>query len=345
MQDRMLRIGGLLTWLAVGVPVAINATSSPARLALWFVAFAAFGIGFITRILSVQTAAVIAMVAILCNGFEGSLLALIAMQLGSVMSRRPGVWWVLVQTALFFAAISFHWSPRPAFLLTPPYLGFQLLAFFGFEMLAREAAARRELAGINAMLAESSRVAERLRISRELHDALGHHLTALALNLEAALHRSDDASRERLETAQKLAKSLLADVRSIASTMQHGTALDLEKVLRPLVDDVPRPRVHLDVGGGLRVEDPERANIVVRCTQEIVTNAARHSSAENLWIVIGREGDVVRIHARDDGRGSMTAAEGFGLRSMRDRVEGAGGELRVDAHPGAGFEVVARVPA
>jgi signal transduction histidine kinase len=249
-----------------------------------------------------------------------------------------------VQSALFFAAISFHWSPRPAFLLTPPYLGFQLLAFFGFEMLAREAAARRELAGINAMLAESSRVAERLRISRELHDALGHHLTALALNLEVALHRTDDESRERLQTAQKLAKSLLADVRSIASTMQNGTALDLESVLRPLIDDVPRLRVHLEVGNGIRVEDPERANIVVRCTQEIVTNAAKHSSAENLWIVIGREGNVVRIHAHDDGRGS-TAAEGFGLRSMRDRVEGAGGELHVDARPGAGFEVVARVPA
>jgi signal transduction histidine kinase len=345
MQNRMLHIGGLLTWLAVGVHVAVNSTPSPLRLALWFVAFAAFGVGFTTRILSVQTAAVTAMVAVLCNGFEGTLLVLIAMQLGSVMSRRAGVWWVIVQSALFFAAVSFHWSPRPAFLLTPPYLGFQLLAFFGFEMLAREAAARRELAAINAMLAESSRIAERLRISRELHDALGHHLTALALNLEAALHRADDESRARLETAQKLAKSLLADVRNIASTMQRGTALDLEKVLRPLIDDVPRPRIHLEVADGIRVDDPERANIVVRCTQEIVTNAARHSSAENLWIVIGRQGDAVQIHARDDGRGATHPAEGFGLRSMRDRVEGAGGELRVDAHPGAGFEVVARVPA
>jgi len=208
-----------------------------------------------------------------------------------------------------------------------------------------QAAARRELAAINAMLAESSRIAERLRISRELHDALGHHLTALALNLEAALHRTGSESRARLETAQKLAKSLLGDVRNIASAMQSGTALDLEKVLRPLIDDVPRPRVHLEVADGIRVEDPERANIVVRCTQEIVTNAAKHSSAENLWIVIGREGNVVRIHARDDGRGAAQTTEGFGLRSMRDRVEGAGGELRVDAHPGTGFEVVARVPA
>jgi len=345
MQDRMLRIGGLLTWLAVGVHVAVNSTPSPYRLGLWGIAFVAFGAGFLARILSIQTAAVIAMVGILCNGFEGTLLVLIAMQLGSVMSRRAGVWWIVVQTALFFAAVSFHWSPRPALLLTPPYLGFQLLSFFGFEMLAREAAARRELAAINAMLAESSRIAERLRISRELHDALGHHLTALALNLEAAMHRTGSESRARLETAQKLAKSLLGDVRNIASAMQCGTALDLEKVLRPLIDDVPRPRVHLEVADGIRVEDPERANIVVRCTQEIVTNAAKHSSAENLWIVIGREGNVVRIHARDDGRGAVQTAEGFGLRSMRDRVEGAGGELRVDAHPGAGFEVVARVPA
>jgi signal transduction histidine kinase len=345
MQDRVLRIAGLLTWLAVGVPVAINSTSSPLRLALWGAAFIAFGLGFLTRILSLQSAAVVGMVATLCNGFEGTLLVLIAMQLGAVMSRRSGMWWIAVQSAMFFTAISLHWSVRPALMLTPPYLGFQVLAFFGFEMLAREAAARRELVAINAMLAESSRIAERLRISRELHDALGHHLTALALNLEAAMQRSHGESRVRIETAQKLAKSLLSDVRNIASAMQSGTALDLEKVLRPLIDDVPRPRIHLEVADGIRVEDPERANIVVRCTQEIVTNAAKHSSAENLWIVIGRDGNAVRIHARDDGRGAASGTEGFGLRSMRDRVEGAGGELRVDTHPGLGFEVMARVPA
>jgi signal transduction histidine kinase len=352
-QDRLIRIGGVITWIAVGIPVIINGSNSPWRMAAWAVAFAAFGAGFLLNApprpaaphLAIQTIAVIIMVALLCNGFEGALLVLIAMQLGGAMSRRAGIAWIVVQTLLLFGAIAIHWSPRPAFLLTPPYFGFQLLAFLAFDMLAREQAARRELAAVNGILADSSRIAERLRISRELHDALGHHLTALSLNLEAALQKSDGDVRTRVQSAQTLAKSLLSDVRQIAAAMHDGNGVDLRQALRPLIDDVPRPRVHLEIGDDIRIDDPERAHIVVRCTQEIVTNAAKHSAAENLWIVIRRDGDSVRIHARDDGRGTAEVPEGFGLRSMRDRLAEAGGDLRVDTRPGLGFEVIARVPA
>src|ERR1700693_4311912 len=106
-----------------------------------------------------------------------------------------------------------HWSFRPALLRVPPYFGFQLLAFFAFDALAREAAAHAELRAVNEILADSSRIAERLRISRELHDLLGHHLTALSLNLEAALHRTEGDARGHVQTAQTLAKQLLGDIR------------------------------------------------------------------------------------------------------------------------------------
>jgi signal transduction histidine kinase len=108
---------------------------------------------------------------------------------------------------------------------------------------------------------------------------------------------------------------------------------------------VPRPRVHLEVAAGLRIADPERAHILLRCIQEIVTNAARHSDAENLWIVIERHGETFRIEAHDDGRGSDGARDGFGLRGMRERVERAGGELRIATQPGRGFDVTAMLPA
>jgi signal transduction histidine kinase len=353
MQDRLIRIAGVMTWIAVGIPVIINGATSPLRMAGWAVAFAAFGAGLLMNTpprsawphLAVQSLAVMVMVLLLCNGFEGTLLVIVAMQLGGAMSRRAGIAWIVVQTVLLYAAIAIHWAPHPAILLTPPYLGFQLLAFFTFDALACESAARRELRAINEILADSSRIAERLRISRELHDALGHHLTALSLNLEAALQKTDGDARTRVQSAQTLAKSLLRDVRDIAAEMHDGNGVNLEQALRPLIDDVPRPHIHLEVAEGIRIDDPERAHIIVRCTQEIVTNAARHSAAENLWIVIGRDGDDVSIHARDDGRGTAQVPEGFGLRSMRDRLAEAGGDLRVDTHPGLGFEVIARVPA
>jgi signal transduction histidine kinase len=76
----------------------------------------------------------------------------------------------------------------------------------------------------------------------------------------------------------------------------------------------------------------------------MVTNAARHSDAENLWICVRCEGETLRIEARDDGRGSDRIDGGFGIRGMRERVAQAGGELRVVTQPGQGFEVVALLP-
>jgi signal transduction histidine kinase len=98
------------------------------------------------------------------------------------------------------------------------------------------------------------------------------------------------------------------------------------------------------VPAGLRTPDPERAHTLLRCAQEIVTNAARHSDADNLWITVRCEGGTLRIEARDDGRGSARADGGFGIRGMRERIMQAGGELQVVSQPGQGFEVTALLP-
>lgn len=346
---RLIRIGGAIVWIAIGAYVLINGVNSRTLLTEWAIAFLLFGAAFALRpsraTLLVESGAVIAMVLLLCNGFEGTLLVIVAMQLGGMMSRRAATTWIIVQTLLLGVAISIHWSPRPAILLAPPYLGFELLAYFAFDALAREASANAELRAVNEILADSSRIAERLRISRELHDVLGHHLTALSLNLEAALQRTEGEARQHARVAQSLAKKLLGDIREIAAAMQTQPGVDLSHALGSLVADVPRPRIHLEIEPGIRIDDPERAHILVRCTQEIVTNAARHASADNLWIMIRRDGDSVRIQARDDGHGAAGTLSGFGLRMMRDRLESAGGQLLVDAQPGHGFQVVALLPA
>jgi signal transduction histidine kinase len=298
----------------------------------------------------VQVAAVVALVLTLCDGFEGTLLVIVAMQLGGRLPRGRAFTWIAIQTLLLAIAITIHWSLRPAILLTPPYLGFQLLAYLAFEAMARESRARRELETANAellalqtVLADSSRMAERLRMSRDLHDAIGHHLTALTLNLEAALQRSNGDLRERIATAQSLARTLLADVREIVAATQTEKGVDLAQAIA-MVANVPRPRVHLEIADDVRVDNPESARTIIRCAQEIVTNAARHSGAENLWIVLDVENGAVRIRAHDDGRGTAVVRDGFGLRAMRGRVEEIGGELRIVTTPGAGFEVIAVVP-
>src|SRR5205814_679781 len=79
-------------------------------------------------------------------------------------------------------------------------------------------------ARLHVELAERSRAEERLRIARDLHDALGHHLTALSLNLEVAAHQTTGEARDNVRTAQSLARLLLGDIRETAHSMQQGRA-------------------------------------------------------------------------------------------------------------------------
>jgi signal transduction histidine kinase len=339
MDDRkLLRIGGLAAWLMTGVPVVAEAPRSLATFSEWALVFLTFGLAFVLprkptlALLALQAACVVTMVLLLCDGFEGALLVLIAMQLATMLTPAKGIAWIVIQSALLFGAIGIHWNPRSAILITPPYLGFQLLAFFTIGALHREAATRAELA----------RIAERLRISQELHDALGHHLTALSINLETARHQTEGAPRERIETAQAIAKLLLTDVRELVAKMKRDE--NLAGALREMIGALPSPLVHLEIDERLTVNDPEKAHILLRCAQEIVTNAARHSDARNLWIVIEAVGAGLQIRARDDGRGAGDATPGIGLRGMRERIERAGGRIELSTTPGSGFTVFATLP-
>jgi signal transduction histidine kinase len=358
-QSRLIGIIGLVTWLMVGLPALLyHAVAAGPADWRWSAVFLLFGAVFAADLrrphlllLALASVAALTLVLLRCNGYEGALLALVAMQLGTRVGRTAGIAWILGQTVLLGVADAIQFSPRSAWLLVPPYLGFQLVAFFVFNAMAREVAARAALAASNAelravgqILADSSRMAERLRITRELHDALGHHLTALSLNLEAALQLTQGAAQASVATAQTLARQLLSDVREIVAESRARDGVNLAEALQALVGSVPRPRIHLDIPAGLRTPDPERAHTLLRCAQEMITNAARHSDADNLWICVRCEAETLRIEARDDGRGSEGADGGFGIRGMRERVAQAGGELRVVTQPGRGFEVTALLP-
>ncbi len=364
-HHRLLRWGGLAVWLGVGLPVWMQLSqTTPERFAGWLPAWLLFAVAFwvtagereISRklgltLLALQGACVMVLVLLLCDGFEGTLLVLVAMQLASRVSRRTGFVWIAVQTLLMGVAISIHWSLRPALLLVPPYLGFQILAFLAFAVLEREARGREELARTNAelrsareLLAQSSRAAERLRIARELHDGVGHRLVALSLNLEVASHRIEGPGLEPVQVAQSLTRQVLTDIGEIVDTLGRAQRLDLRRALEAMTEEIPRPIVHLRLPDDLAVEDAGVAHLLLRCCQEIVTNAAKHAGAENLWLDVTQEDGVIEVRARDDGRGAEEVAAGRGLAGMRERLESAGGSLEVATRPGMGFAVAALVP-
>ena len=357
-QNRLVGVVGLLTWLMVGLPAFSYHVPLGDLDWTWVAVYAAFGVLFTLdwrrpHLVWLALAALdaIALVLMRCIGFEGALLALVAARLGGRVNRTSGVAWILAQTALLAVADSMAFSARSAWLLVPPYLALQLAVFIVFDALGREVAARASLAASNAelravgrLLADSGRMAERLRISQELHDALGHHLTALSLNLEAALQLTGGAAHASVTTAQSLARRLLGDVREIVAASRTGAGIDVSEALKTLIEPVPWPRIHLEVPGSLRIAGPERAHALIRCAQEIITNAARHAHADNLWISVRQDGDSVRLDARDDGLGSAGPADGFGIRGMRERLAELGGELSIVTRLGEGFAVSALLP-
>ena len=117
--------------------------------------------------------------------------------------------------------------------------GFQAFATASSMLALREAAAREELAAVNvalraahAKLADNSRTEERLRISRDLHDTLGHHLTALSLQLDVASRVSDGKAAEHIRQAHAIARLLLSDVRDVVSTLRGTERIDLAQAIR-----------------------------------------------------------------------------------------------------------------
>lgn len=368
---------GVGTWLVVGVPVVLQWAQKPALFAqpgnyLWLACYLLFGLIFAlvasdrlsflpnTRrtamiVLGVQVfLASCALLLLPQYGFIAVLFIITAAHAPHVLRLPQAVALVLAQTALM--AVTFSrvggWDDGLAIAVSVfAYLGFQLFALFSTEAALREARARAELSQLNAelkatqaLLSESSRVGERVRIARELHDLIGHQLTALALNLEIATHTEGQKSREHVEKAQQIAKELLGGVRSVVSAMRD-TPIDLEASLRALVEGVPKPAIHLALEPGVSLGDPERAHALVRCVQEVITNAVRHAQADNLWIRLEATPEGLAVHARDDGRGVREVRAGNGLRGMRERLEQLGGRLQVQSRPGEGFSIDAVIPS
>jgi signal transduction histidine kinase len=255
---------------------------------------------------------------------------------------------VLVNIAILFA-IARSWSDALSYGISMG--GFMMFAAASSFLVRSEAVARDQLAvantellGTRALLAESSRAEERLRISRNLHDTLGHHLTALVLQLDVATRLSDGKAADHLRRSQAIARLLLADVRDVVSRLRGGGQFDVVQAIREIAAGQTSVAIHLDLPESLSVGDGPRAETLLRSVQEIITNTVRHAHAQNLWIRLESRADGIVLHARDDGRGADVLTCGNGLTGMRERFELCDGRVEFAAGR-SGFEVRGFLPA
>lgn len=231
------------------------------------------------------------------------------------------------------------------------YAGFSTFVFVTGYVAKLQAAARDEQRRLNAelratrtLLAENSRVGERLRISRELHDLLGHHMTALCLNLEVAGHLTEGLAQEHVKQSHTLAKLLLSDVREAVSEMRHGGSIDILASIEPLLLSVPNLQIELKADSGLRLEDPAQAQVLLRCVQELITNTIKHARAKKLELTLQKLDNLLILKSEDDGVGVELAKLGNGLQGMKERVAEMNGRLLIQTAPNKGFSVTISLP-
>ena len=285
------------------------------------------------------------------RAFEGLLLVPIALELWFRLPRIPAAFAALAVTVLFAEGVAIHMNAWSAWMLALPYAAIQVLVLAASVAFERErtlrtelACAHQELKALRPVLEEGSRNAERVRISRELHDATGHRLTALALQLEVAFHAAQGVVQSRIETAQRVVRELIDDMHHIVHATELTDSEGFTAALRELAQNFPRPLVHLSLPEHLRIIDAERAHVLLRCSQEILTNSARHSGAQNLWLEITQGDSSLQLRARDDGTVPNGLRAGAGLRGMQGRFEGLGGTLRYEPTAQGGLEILASLP-
>jgi signal transduction histidine kinase len=363
-NEQKMKLVGILTWIIIAIPSVMYETHyrslAGPRAAMLFGAFVIFIVAFIvgtrsnctnaTRIsmIIVETLAAYACISFQATGFQPVLLVIIAAQIGAYPPRFA-ISAIAVNSIVLALIVSTTEGSPVIYALV--YFAFSLFALFSMHIAHSEAEARRSLAEANAelrmtteLLEISSRTSERLRIARDLHDLIGHHLTALSLNLEVASHLSSGEAKEQVEKSKGIARQLLVDVREVVSRLRNDEPVDLTASLESLRDVMVAPSLHLELPAELAVADANVAQVALRTVQEIVTNAVRHSGARNLWLKLATGDRALSIDARDDGTGVDTIRFGNGLLGLRERVEQIRGTFEVTSTRGRGFSVHVTLP-
>ncbi|WP_431946021.1 sensor histidine kinase [Micromonospora marina] len=197
---------------------------------------------------------------------------------------------------------------------------------------------------------------ERLRIARELHDLLGHHLSLISVQASAALHRPDpERSAEALTVIKQTSRETLRELRAALGVLRQEGATPSRPApgldrLDELVTTAGRRglavRTEVTETGPL---PPEVDLSAYRIVQEALTNVSRHAGATTAVVRVVPDGDEVLVEVADDGAGppgppDTTSGNGNGILGMGERARALGGSLTTGPGPDGGFLVRARLP-
>jgi len=353
-------LAGLFAWAAVAMTVHWG---DPGTLYLRWIAALLFLVAFFADEIFDRPATPVLWVAWIVQAFaalwlvwlaprDGTtpvLLVMLIAKMAHVIAPRTLVCVAIVLNLAFYLILHQQGHPAPL-TVTVLYAAFQAFAALTMHYARSAEEARDRLARVNAdllatraLLADSSRDAERLRVARELHDVAGRKLTALRLNLRALA--ADENAASQLQLAEQLSAELLGDIRGVVQALRDVDGLDIGTALRALAAPFPRPRLELAIDDAVHITNPALAETVLRLVQEALTNSARHADADTLRIVLSRRDDAIHLHIEDDGRLRGDLRQGNGLTGMRERIEERGGRIAFARNDNGALCINAELPA
>ena len=233
------------------------------------------------------------------------------------------------------------------------------------ELATKERRAKREVERLVAELKDANEklrqyadqveelatLEERNRLAREIHDSLGHYLTVVIVQIEAAMAVIDkdrEQSLDVLRKAQGLAQKGLADVRRSVATLRTSPAeaRSLVDSMNTLIEEchVSGLPTEFRLVGTQRNLSPSAEVALYRAAQEALTNVRKHSQARAATLVLNYSADNVWLKVHDDGIGVTELTKGFGLIGIQERVQNLGGEVRITTAANQGFTLEVGLP-
>jgi signal transduction histidine kinase len=288
-------------------------------------------------------------------------IALIVAYVTAIVHRhRLAAWIAAAAGFLTFPWLDYVLRDRPApSLLHLAALGAWLLVLLGIGEAVR---IRRERAAEAIRIREEEALRraseERLRIARELHDALGHHLSLINVQSGVALHLAKELpeqTRTSLAAIKQASKEALTELRSVLEILrQEGERAPRSPTstltrLGELVSQAAAAGldVRTEIDGDVRPLPFGVDVAAFRIVQEALTNVTRHAGPATATVRLSYGDRDLTVQVDDDGRGPQAggpAGGGSGIAGMRERVSALGGDLEAGPRPDGGFRVRARLP-
>lgn len=206
------------------------------------------------------------------------------------------------------------------------------------------ATAHAQLHATQQLLTDAVARNERIRIARDIHDQMGHHLVALNIQLQLLERKMPDSAAEELTQAKELAKELFSDIRTTVRQLRQEQS-SFSELLENMLSNIPFLEFDVDVDEAMTMLDEQLASCLLRVVQEAITNSLKHSDACRLLIQLMYENESLQLLVQDNGRHRKAAefSSGNGLRGLEERINQLGGTLQANA-TGQGFLLTVNFP-